>query len=126
MDNPIKTRSVEFALKMVRLGKRLMEERKEFILSKQLIRSATSVGANIAEAQYGQSRADFTAKMSIALKEAAETKYWIELLVGAGYLSEEEAGSILTECLEIEKTLCAIVNSSKKKKAKPPTESSAA
>ena len=88
MDNPIKTRSIEFALKMVRLWKRLMEERKEFILSKQLIRSATSVGA--------------------------------------GYLSEEEAGSILTEFLEIEKTLCAIVNTSKKKKAKPPPASSAA
>ena len=85
----------------------------EYVLSKQLLRSGTSIGANISEAQQGQSRADFVSKMSIALKEAAETKYWLRLLEATDYLTQKEFISLYDDCVEIEKMLTRIVKSSK-------------
>lgn len=85
----------------------------EYILSKQLIRSGTSIGANISEAQQGQSKADFVSKMSIALKETAETKYWLRLLQATDYLTEKEYLSINSDCVEIEKMLTSIIKSAK-------------
>jgi len=92
-----------------------MSRKKEYVLSKQLLRSGTSIGANIAEAQQAQSDADFLSKMNISLKEAAETKYWIRLLKATDYLTETESQSILLECIEIEKLLYSIVRTSKSK-----------
>lgn len=113
MDNVVEKKSFDFAVRIVKLCKYLSEEKKEYVLSKQLIRSGTSIGANICEAQQGQSKADFVSKMSIALKEASETKYWLRLLRATEYLSEKEQDSILADCVEIEKILVSIVKSSK-------------
>ena len=98
MENIIENKSFEFAVRIVNLYKHLTENKKEFVLSKQLLRSGTSIGANIAEAEQAQSRLDFISKLSIALKEAAETDYWIRLLHGADYLSDSEYSSILADC----------------------------
>ena len=88
--------------------------KKEFILSKQLLKAGTSIGAHVAEAQQAQSKADFISKISIALKEATETKYWIKLLRATDYLTQEETESILKDCVENEKILTSILKSSKK------------
>ena len=85
----------------------------EYVLSKQLLRSGTSIGANISEAQQGQSRADFVSKMSIALKETAETKYWLRLLQATDFLTEKEYLSVNGDCVEIEKILTSIIKSAK-------------
>ena len=115
MENVAENKSFDFAVRIVKLCRYLNNDKKEFILAKQLLRSGTSVGANISEAQQGQSRADFTAKMNIALKEAAETKYWLRLLKATDYLTENEVQSILNECIEIEKILYNIVRTAKQK-----------
>ena len=113
MANIIEQKSFEFAVRIVNLYKHLSETKKEFVLSKQLLRSGTSIGANVAEAEQAQSKADFISKMSIALKEASETKYWIRLLASTSYLTEAEFVSILNDCVELEKILVSIVKSSK-------------
>ena len=87
MENVIENKSFEFAIRIVKLYKHLSNAKKEYVLSKQLLRSGTSIGANVAEAQQAQSRADFVSKMSIALKETVETKYWLRLLNATNYLS---------------------------------------
>jgi four helix bundle protein len=115
MDNLVESKSFDFAVRIVKLYRYLTDTKKEFVLSKQLLRSGTSIGANISEAQQGQSTADFISKMNIALKEAAETKYWLRLLQATSYLSVKEAGSILNECVELEKILYSIVRTSKTK-----------
>ena len=102
-----------FAIRIVNLYKFLRQEKKEFILAKQLLRSGTSIGANVSEAQQAQSRADFVAKLNIALKEVAETNYWLRLLHAAGYLSDEEFQSVHRDCREVEKILTAIIKSTK-------------
>ncbi len=94
--------------------------KKEFILSKQFLRSGTSIGANIKESVYGQSTKDFVSKLRIALKEASETKYWIELLFETGYITEKEFISIHTDCVELIKILISIINSSNKNNNKSP------
>ena len=113
MSNIIETKSFDFAVRIVKLYKLLCEQRKEYFLSKQLIHSATSIGANISEAQQAQSKADFISKLSISLKETSETKYWIKLLLATDYLSTKEADSLLNDCTEIEKLLVAILKTSK-------------
>ena len=113
MANIIEEKSFAFAVRIVHLHKYLNETKKEFVLSKQLLRSGTSIGANIAEAEQAQSAADFISKMSIALKEASETKYWIRLLASTSYLTEAESVSILNDCVELEKILVSIIKSSK-------------
>ena len=114
MNNIIEEKSFKFAVRTVRLYKYLTERKKECILSRQLLRSGTSIGANVSEAQQAQSNADFISKMSIALKESTETKYWIRLLYEAEYIEEKESQSILDDCIELEKLLVSIVKTSKK------------
>ena len=113
MENTIYDKSFRFAIRIVNLCRYLKDIKKETVLSKQLLRSGTSIGANVAEAQQAQSRADFISKFSIALKEAAETNYWIRLLGATGYLSESEQNSILSDCEELQKILTSIIKSSK-------------
>lgn len=115
MDNLIENKSFGFAVRIVKLSRYLNEQKNEFVLSKQILRSGTSIGANVAEAQQAQSDADFISKMNIALKEAAETKYWIKLLEATDYLSKSETQSILAECIELEKILFSIIRTSKSK-----------
>ena len=106
-------KSMAFAVRIVNLYKYLESEKREYVLSKQLLRSGTSIGANVREGTYSQSRADFRAKMSIALKEAAETEYWLELLTKTEYLTSEQHESIGADCSEIVRILTSIVKSSK-------------
>lgn len=113
MDNVIENKGFQFAIRIVRLYKFLCEEKKEYILSKQLLRAGTSIGANVTESQQAQSKPDFVSKISIALKEASETKYWIKLLGATEYLSENQTKSILDDCVEIEKILVTILKSAK-------------
>ena len=113
MDSIVKEKSKKYAVRIVRLYQYLSEGKREYVLSKQILRSGTSIGANIREALNGQSKADFTAKMSIALKEASETEYWLELLHETGYLSEEEYTSIRNESKELLKMLTSIVKTSR-------------
>lgn len=89
-ENAVEAKSFDFAIRIVKLYQYLTNEKKEFVLSKQLLRSGTSIGANVAEAERAQSQADFYAKMSIALKEANETDYWLRLLYKTDYLTENE------------------------------------
>ena len=113
MNNVIENKSFQFAIRIVRLYKFLCEEKKEYILSRQLLRAGTSIGANVTESQQAQSKPDFVSKISIALKEASETKYWIKLLGATEYLSENQTKSILDDCVEIEKILVTILKSAK-------------
>ena len=112
-ENVILEKSMDFAVRVVKLYKYLCSEKKEFVLSKQLLRSGTSVGANVHEGIEGQSKADFISKMSIALKEISETGYWIELLYRTEYLTDEQYKSINADCKEIAKILTSIVKNSK-------------
>ena len=113
-ENIIKNKSFVFAIEIVTLYKVLVE-RKEFVLSKQLLRSGTSIGANIRESEHAQSKADFIHKLSIALKEANETEYWLDLLYETKYVSESEFQSIKPKVIEILKILVSIINTSKGK-----------
>jgi four helix bundle protein len=114
-DNIILDKSFDFAVRVVKLYKYLCDDKKEYILSKQLLRSGTSIGANINEAQAGQSKADFISKMSISSKEARESKYWIDLLVKTEYLNinDQHTKSLQQDIEEIIKLLTSIVKSSR-------------
>ena len=101
MDNIIETKSFDFAVRIVKLYQFLSSAKKELTLSKQVLRSGTSIGANVSEAQRGQSKADFNAKMNIALKEAYETDYWLRLLHQTDYLTDSQFSSINDELKEI-------------------------
>ena len=113
MANVVEEKSFQLAIRIVKLYQYLRSQRKEFVLSKQLLRSGTSIGANIAEAQQAQSRADFLSKSNIALKEAAETEYWLRLLHATDYLEEREFRSVYNDCEQVKKLLVAIVKSTK-------------
>ena len=113
MNNVIEMKSFHFAVRIVKLCKDLRGTKKEYTLTKQLLRSGTSIGANVAEAQQAQSRPDFISKLNIALKEVVETNYWLRLLQATDYLSETEFTSIYSDCRELEKMLTAIVKTSK-------------
>jgi len=114
-DNIVLGKSFDFAVRIVKLYKYLCEDKREYVLFKQLLRSGTSVGANINEAQAGQSKKDFVSKMSIASKEARESKYWIQLLVETEYLDKNDkyTKSLINDIEEIVKLLTSIVKSSK-------------
>ena len=112
-ENILLEKSLVFASRIVKLHKYLMKEKHESIISKQIIRSATSIGANANEAVYGISKADFIAKLQISLKETAETEYWLRLLVLSEYLTESEGNSLLTDCLEIKRILVSTLNTAK-------------
>ncbi|MGM9777414.1 MAG: four helix bundle protein [Prevotella sp.] len=115
----LKDKSKGFALRVIRLYKYLCEEKKEYVLSKQLLRSGTSIGANIAEAFYGQSEADFVSKLSIAQKEAGETIYWLELLHESEYLKQNEYDSIHGDAEELIKLLTSSIKTVKEKSRQP-------
>ena len=112
-DNILYSKSMVFAIRCVNLYKYLTTEKKEFVLSKQLLRSGTSIGANIRESRNAQSPADFISKMSIALKEADETQYWFELLFHTDYFTEEEYISINTDVDELISMLTSVIKTSK-------------
>ena len=114
-ENLLIDKSLAFAARIIKLNQYLIKKR-EFVISKQIIRSATSIGANINEANYGQSRADFITKMQIALKETAETEYWLRLLLMSEYLSQSEAASLLEDCLSLKRLLISTLNTAKKTK----------
>lgn len=107
-ENTVRYKSFEFAKRIVKLYKYMCDEQKEFVLSKQLLRSGTSIGANIAEAECGISKKDFLAKLYISYKECAETAYWIELLYTSDYIDEKAYKSIKKDCLELQKMLSSI------------------
>lgn len=111
--NAVRDKSFAFALRIVRLCRFLGDEKREFVLSKQLLRSGTAVGALVREAEQAESRRDFIHKMAIALKEANETEYWIELLYQSGYIELSMYESISPDAVELIKLLTAIVKTSK-------------
>lgn len=102
-------RSKDFAVRIVKLYKYLSDEHNEHVLSKQILKSGTSIGANITEAEYAQSKSDFYSKLGIALKEAAETRYWLELLFKTEYISEEQYNSMLNDVEPLIKILVKTV-----------------
>ncbi|MDR0604865.1 MAG: four helix bundle protein [Bacteroidales bacterium] len=115
MDNILSPKSYRFALEIISLYKCLSSEKREFILSKQLLRSGTSIGALVREAEHAQSKADFLNKINIALKEANETEYWLLLLKDTDYLTEREFETIHKDSIELIKILASIVKTTKTK-----------
>lgn len=114
MENVVEIKSFDFAVRIVNLYKYLTNEKKELVLSKQLLRSGTSIGANVAEAQKAQTKPDFNAKMNIALKEASETEYWLKLLYKTEYLTEKEFDNIEKDIKEIIAILVSICKKTNK------------
>jgi four helix bundle protein len=112
MSGVLEEKSLKFAIRIVNLYKYLIDEKKEFVMSKQVLRSGTSIGANIAEAQYAQSKADFLTKMHISLKEASETKFWLKLLYSTSYINDSHT-SIMNDCDELLKILTSTCNTTK-------------
>lgn len=110
MASPLIDKSKNFALSIIKICNEVKREKKESILTNQLVRSGTSIGANIREAFYAHGRADFVAKLQIALKECSESEYWLELLIESGYYKD---ASILEQCIEIKKMLIASINTAK-------------
>ena len=110
VDSPLLTKSKAFALDIIRVCNEIKRSQKESILTNQLVRSGTSIGANIREAFYAHSKADFIAKLQIALKECSESEYWLELLIESGYYSDK---SVLDRCIEIKRILISSINTAK-------------
>ncbi|MBQ2680187.1 MAG: four helix bundle protein [Firmicutes bacterium] len=115
-ENILSDKSVAFAARIIKLYQYLIKEKKENIISRQIVRSGTSIGANINEASYGQSKADFIAKMHIALKETAETEYWLKLLVMSDFIYGKMGESLLKDCLELKRMLISTLNTAKSEK----------
>ena len=111
MDSPLILKSKQFALDIIKICNFIKKEKRESVLTNQLIRSGTSIGANVREAFYGHGRNDFIAKLQIALKECSESEYWLELLIESGYFEDK---TILDNCIEIKKILIASLNTAKK------------
>lgn len=110
VDSPLLTKSKAFALEIIRICNEIKHSQKESVLTNQLVRSGTSIGANIREAFYAHSKADFIAKLQIALKECSESEYWLELLIESGYYSDK---SVLDRCVEIKRILISSINTAK-------------
>ena len=106
-------KSFGFSLRIIKLYKYMSSELKEFVLSKQVLRSGTSIGANVEESVHAQSKLDFISKLSIAQKEAIETNYWLRLLKESSYLTSEQADSLLVDCEELQKLLTASIKTAK-------------
>ncbi|MBL7128293.1 MAG: four helix bundle protein [Ignavibacteria bacterium] len=115
-DNMLKTKSYEFALRIIKLYEHLKEKNVDYVLAKQVLRSGTSIGANVEEALGGQSKKDFSAKLYIAYKEARETNYWIRILKDSNYLELKLANSLIKDCEEIQKIIAKIQLTLKSKK----------
>ncbi len=114
-ESVLRVKSYQFALRMVKLSRHLGEEKREFVLSKQVLRSGTSIGANIEEATQAQSKSDFIHKLSIAHKEAFETNYWLRLLRDSEYLNSKLSQSLIDECEELQKLLTTSIKTAKAK-----------
>lgn len=114
-ENPIVSKSKKFAIRVIRLRKYMVSTYREYTMSDQLLRSGTSIGANVKEAIRGQSKADFGAKMNIALKEASESEYWLEVLYESDYITKPQYDSIIADCRELIRLLTAIVKSTFRK-----------
>ena len=115
-ENILTRKSIEFATRIIKLQKYLIKNKKETTISKQIVRCGTSIGANINEANYGQSKVDFISKLHISLKETAETEYWLKLLINSDFITAEEGESLIKDCLELKKMLIASINTAKTKK----------
>ena len=115
-ENALIDKSIAFAARIVKLHRYLIKDKKETVISKQIVRSGTSIGANINEANYGQSKADFISKLHIALKETAETEYWLKLLMMSEHITADMGNSLLDECLTIKRILIASINTAKNNK----------
>ena len=113
MSGTIYEKSMDFAVRIVKLYKYLNDEKHESVMSKQVLRSGTSIGANAAEARQAKSKREFTAKMSISLSEASETEFWLGLLYRSEYLNSREYESIAGDCRELVRILTAIVKTSR-------------
>ena len=113
-ENLLIDKSLAFASRIIKLYQYLTTAKQELVISKQIVRSGTSIGASINEANYGQSKADFISKMHIALKETSETEYWLRLLTMSEYLTNDMGDSLLTDCLELKRMLVASINTAKK------------
>ncbi|MEO9886860.1 MAG: four helix bundle protein [Balneola sp.] len=112
-DNIIQTKSYDFALRIIKLNKYLVSEQKEFSISRQLLRSGTSIGANVEEAIGGTTKKDFKYKLSISYREARESHYWIRLLRDSNYVSQDQADSLLKDCDELLKIIGSIIKTTK-------------
>ena len=110
MGSPLQEKSKAFALEIIKICNEIKQKKRESVLTNQLIRSGTSIGANIREAFYAHGRADFIAKLQIALKECSESEYWLELLIESGYYGDR---TILEQCIEVKKLLIASINTAK-------------
>jgi four helix bundle protein len=115
VDSPLLTKSKAFALEIIRICNEIKRSQKESILTNQLVRSGTSIGANIREAFYAHGKADFVAKLQIALKECSESEYWLELLIESGYYGDK---AILNQCVEIKRILISSINTAKENSKK--------
>ena len=115
-DDPLKDKSYQFAIRIVKLSEYLQRDKKEFVLSKQVLRSGTEIGALIREAEFGQSKADFVNKMSVSLKEANEAEYWLSLLKDTDFISEDQFMRLHSECKELIAMLVATVKTSRVRK----------
>ena len=113
-ESPLRTKSYTFGVRIVRLSQFMVSEHKEYVLSKQVLRSGTAIGALIREAEYGISKPDFRNKMSIALKEANETDYWLSILKDTDYINEKMFQSLSADCVELIKMLIATVKTTQK------------
>ena len=116
-ESALRIKSKAFALRIIKMYNYLCEQKKEYVMSKQVLRSGTSIGANVAEAFFAQSDADFIAKLYISRKEAGETLYWIDLLKESGYLSDDVAISISVDCDELLKLLTSSIKTMKSKQS---------
>ena len=115
IESPIKTKSINFAIRIINLYKYLQDTKREYVMSKQVLRSGTSIGANVHEAYFGSSTKDFAAKIQIALKEASETEYWLYILNQTGFLDEQKSTSIIADCQELARMLHATVKTTRQK-----------
>jgi len=115
-ENVVKDKSFAFALRIVKCYQYLANEKQEYVLSKQLLRSGTAIGALVREAEYAESRLDFIHKLSIALKEASETEYWIELLLQGEYMNKSSYKSLLEDSQELIRLLTSIIRTAKRGK----------
>ena len=112
MTSPLLDKSKAFALEIIRVCNEIKRSKRESVLTNQLLRSGTSIGANVREAFYAHGKADFVARLQIALKECSESEYWLELLIESGYCDDR---AILDQCIEVKKLLIASINTAKKK-----------
>ncbi len=115
LSDPLSDKSFKFSIRIVNLSKFLIAEHREYVLSKQVLRSGTSIGANIVEAKQAQSDLDFISKLSISLKEASESAYWLELLEATNYITGSQAASLVSDCNELRAMLIASIKTKKRK-----------